>query len=240
MRRIDIRVSDQDYQAWRQTASGAGSLSEWIRRTLNNHVAGRDAGSMSKRVANDVALIILPEVERMLADLAPANRLEPPEGPNPTTASTGVPRGAREERSEVTDDISATVEKNLTVEVLLRERERLSAQIKELEAALGEAQAAEAERDEALAKVEHWVVQTEKMQAERDHWKESFDVSLERGAEGMIERDRALAAWGGEATEHVRLAGEIARLERALRDIEAVTDDPQILARVREELQTDA
>src|SRR5262245_53331107 len=130
MRRIDIRVSEQDYQAWRQAASGAGSLSQWIRRTLNNYVAGRDAGSMSKRVASDVALIVLPEVERMVADLAPATRLEPPQGPNPTTASTGVPRGAQEE-SEVTDDISAAVEKNLTVEALSSERERLSAQIKE-------------------------------------------------------------------------------------------------------------
>src|SRR5262245_9975375 len=71
---------------------------------------------------------------------------------------------------------------------------------------------------------------------ERDYWKSSFELLMKRRVQGMIERNRALAAWGSAAVEQIRLMGQIARLERALRDIAAVSGDPQIVSRVREEL----
>jgi len=71
---------------------------------------------------------------------------------------------------------------------------------------------------------------------ERDYWKSSFELLMKRRVQGMIERNRALAAWCSAAVEQIRMTGEIARLERALRDIAAVSGDPQIVSRVREEL----
>ena len=73
--------------------------------------------------------------------------------------------------------------------------------------------------------------------SERDYWKMSYDLAVEHTAQSKLERDRALTTWGGAAAEHIRLMGEIARLERALRDIGACTNDPQITSRVREELE---
>ena len=72
---------------------------------------------------------------------------------------------------------------------------------------------------------------------DRDYWKTSFDILMKRHSKSVVERDRALHAWGGATQEHIRLMSEIARLERALRDIGACAKDPQITSRVREELE---
>ena len=97
--RLNLRVDPDEYEAWQRAARASGvGLSEWARRTLSDRVAGRDAGTISRRMANDVALILLPEIERIIQ----ANgRAEPLQGQAPvtpyvpSTATAFVPVGPK-------------------------------------------------------------------------------------------------------------------------------------------------
>ena len=51
-------------------AAGIDNFSEWVRRTLNNEVAGRDVDRMTDRLADRVLHGLLHEIERVLLERA--------------------------------------------------------------------------------------------------------------------------------------------------------------------------
>ena len=97
-RRLQVRAKTTEHESWEQAAEAAGlRLPEWVRRTLNERVAGRDPRSITRQVGrrHDGEL---PEIEAARVDRAPAGSL--PRGslaassaadrPRPLGASSGL------------------------------------------------------------------------------------------------------------------------------------------------------
>ena len=73
-----MHLSAEQYERWRAAAesSGDSSLSEYVKRAVEDRIAGRSVGNLSAHVADKVLVRLLPEMERVL--LAQAAGSPPP------------------------------------------------------------------------------------------------------------------------------------------------------------------
>jgi predicted DNA-binding protein len=66
-RRLDIRLPEEAYERLREGAARDGSsVTEFVRRAIEDRIAGRNVAALSRAISRQVVNEVLPEIERML------------------------------------------------------------------------------------------------------------------------------------------------------------------------------
>ena len=71
-RRLQVHLAPGQYERWQDAAKSSGaSLSEFVRSSVEQRIAGRTPGALTEGIAHAVSAEMLPEIERLLMKRLP-------------------------------------------------------------------------------------------------------------------------------------------------------------------------
>lgn len=77
-RRLQVHLAPGQYERWQDAAKSSGaSLSEFVRSSVEQRIAGRTPGALTEGIAHAVSAEMLPEIERLLMKRLPGASPQP-------------------------------------------------------------------------------------------------------------------------------------------------------------------